>query len=282
MGKHFVPQEYLRGFSSATDRRNVWMLDKEYRRWSHPAIKRVAQSRDFYSEADERRLANEVEALGHDALSTLRDGRRLREDQRDALAYYMAVFVMRGPRKRRKGWEILPSSLDDTLENVRSGLEALRSQDNSQKVDSMLREVDQIEVRYRQQPPAEVIDQIRSPWPSRALVDSIRRMVWRICRVPLGEKLFTNDSPVFFFDSLGLGRTESELTFPVSPSLVLLGSHQGDPGSTIYLRGTMGLSREVKRRMSWGAERFVFASEKSVRIDYLAARKRGRLKKLRW
>lgn len=42
-------------------------------------------------------------------------------------------------------------------------------------------------------------------------------MAWRLVSIPKGHHLITSDNPAYFFESLGLGQGESELTFPVSP-----------------------------------------------------------------
>ena len=84
-------------------------------------------------------------------------------------------------------------------------------------------------------------------------------MTWRIIDIPRDRLLVTADGPAHYFESLGLGSVESELTFPIDSTSVLIGSYTGDPKSTLHLRGKTELVKEVNRRMITCAERFVFS-----------------------
>ena len=43
MGKHYVPQKYLRGFSDPKDPSAIWMYDKKAARFTHASVEKVAQ-----------------------------------------------------------------------------------------------------------------------------------------------------------------------------------------------------------------------------------------------
>lgn len=281
MGKHYVPQEYLKGFALRKDPRLVWMFDKRTCTWACPAIKKAAQEPGYYSPEDEARLA-ELEKPGHIALRVLRAGQKISGRQRSDLAYYLAVLVMRGPQKRRKGEEIMPDALKRTVDGARDGLREIRTESNAERVDALLREADALEAQYRVEPPSSVLEQLRSPWPSGQIIASIRHMAWRVIRLPPARPVVTCDAPAHYFDSFGLGSDESEVTFAIDPYRVLLGSFVGQAGSTIYMNGRSNLAAEVNRRLTWGAERFVFSARRSSHVQALATRARARLKQINW
>lgn len=243
------------------------MFDKVRCQWSHAAIDKVAQERDYYPPDVEERLAKEVELPGHQALDCLRSHKPLSQVNRDAFAYYLGVFVMRVPTKRRKGHALIPEVLGSTMAEAREEVARIATEENAIRVKEWLAVVDKLEQQYRVQPPANVIAQINSPWPSAQVVEAIRRMTWRIVDIPSDHFLLTTDNPAFFFDGYGLGTEKSELTFAVSSNQALLGSYQGPPETTMFLKPKTALIKEINRRLASGAERFVFASRRTTWIE---------------
>ena len=74
MGHHFVPQRYLRHFAVPGEPGMIWMYDKTSGKARKLAIKTVAQSPGFYSDADEVALAQRIEGPAEAPLNRLRDG----------------------------------------------------------------------------------------------------------------------------------------------------------------------------------------------------------------
>jgi hypothetical protein len=282
MGKHFVPQEYLRGFSATADRRAVWMFDKLTGDWSNPAISKAAQSPDYYPSEVERRLADEVEAGGHSALNLLRAGRSLDEQGRSSLSYYLAVLIMRGPRKRRIARALAPDALSRAIARTESALEELRSGENTTRIDQLLVEVSRIELSYRREYGSTMEEEIDNPWPSAQVLAAIEYMTWRILDVPHDRFLVTSDGPAHYLEALGLGSDETELTFPIDSRSVLIGSYSGDPKATVRLYCKAELVKEVNRRMASGAERFVFSPHRADWIETLALNPRPLVRRLIW
>ena len=270
------------GFATTPDRSHVWLFDKKTCRWSHAAIAKVAQEPDYYAPDVERRLAIEVEAPGHRALDRLRRGETLDSSGRDAFAYYLAAMIMRVPRRRRKGEELFPKVLQSSLADTRRELAELTTEDNSERVGAMLDVLERIERDYQRQTPAFIRRELAEPWPSARTVDAIRRMTWRLVDVPRSLFLFTTDNPSFFFDSVGVGTDQSELTVPLGSNLGLLGSYQGEPGAVYRATAKAALVKEINRRIASGAERFVFSPKKASWIETLALRLNPYLSRVQW
>jgi len=258
------------------------MFDSKTRDWSEAAIKKVAQEGDYYDPDVETRLAQEVEGPGHAALGVLRRGDQLDRTQREQLGYYVAVMVMRGPRKRRLGNEMAPRVLKSTMEELRSNLTAIKEEHNSPRIEALLAEAARLEDKYRADMPSTVQEQIESPWPSGQVIAAVQGMAWRIMSAPAEMFFITGDSPAFYFETFGLGTELAELTFPIDTRLVLLGSYQGELGATLYLPGTKPILKEVNKRLAAGAERFVFSPKNQGWIETLAMRTKPFFSRIEW
>jgi hypothetical protein len=282
MGKHYVPQEYLRGFATDSDLTHVWLFDKKTHRWSHAAITKVAQEADYYTPEDEFRLATEVEKPGHRALDKLRKREELSADERDDVVYYAAAFLTRVPRRRRKGRELFPQILQSNMSETRAELSRLTTDKNAGRVSAVLHQLERIERDYERKIPNAILSQLAEPWPTEAMVAAIQKMTWRLVDVPSGSFLFATDNPATFFDSYGVGSELSELTMPLSSNRALLGSYQGTPSGTVNVTAKSTVVKEINRRMASSAERFLFSPRRASWIETLATRKNPFLSRILW
>lgn len=283
MGKHYIPQQYLRAFATPDKPTHVWMFDKQRGEWSHAATKKVAQQHDYFSAELEKRLAEEIEAPGHAALRELRGGGAPSAGEREALANYIAVMLMRVPRNRRKGRELVPEALRAVVTEARQVIVDAEGMIGAERAKQLLADVDRAEAKYSAEAPSEVVAKIESPWPTDEMVGAIGRMVWRFSSAAPGASRFiTSDNPACYFESYGIGSPAAELTFPIAPDLTLLGSHRGPEASTFLLRLTPELTKEVNRRIAAGAERFIFAPHRAKWIETLAMRPAPHLSRIAW
>jgi hypothetical protein len=283
VGTRYVPQEYLRGFATANDRDTIWMFDRRRRTWSRAAIDKVAQQREYFLPEIETILANEVETPGNRALNRLRAGRSIDAGDRRSLAIYVAIMTRRVPRRRRKAQELVPSTLRNMAAELRQELRDLLTERDPARLAALLLEVDRVEAKFLGETPQNVLDEIRQPWVSADMLNAIDRMAWRfVARPERASPFITCDNPAFFFEFYGVGRDESELTFPISPDLALMGSHQGEAGSTMFIPTTRDIAKEINRRVVSDAERFIFSPQRAKWIEALAARRNPYLSRMRW
>src|SRR3989338_8951610 len=168
MGQHYVPQQYLKGFSDPDHPGTIWMYDKQSRKWARVSIKAAVQQAGYYSDETERQLNELVEGPAHDVLNRLRRGDTLGNAERSKLALYIGTMLMRVPRRRRKAYEILPQVLESTVNEV-IGLVSRRFE-----------EIERAREKLGTEPPSEVVDRIRSPWPSENVLALVAAMTWRI------------------------------------------------------------------------------------------------------
>ncbi len=282
MGKHWVPQAYLRAFATAQDPHQIHMFDKRECNWTRAAIKRVAQDSEYFSQETEERLAQEVEAPAHVALTKLRKGEWLTEDEGGDLLSYIAVMIIRVPRHRKLAKRLIPKTISDVFEKNRTELAALQSPANERRILAVLKELERLQPLYAADPEGMLKEELRTPWPSEVIRGAIFSMAWRLVRVPPSSPLLTSDNPAFFFSGYGLGADEAELTFVIDQSLALLGSRQGAPGSLHELEGKRLLAKEINRRVIVGADRFVFSSFPHSWVGTVARKQEPDLNRIIW
>jgi hypothetical protein len=282
MGKHYVPQEYLRGFATPDDPDQIWMFDKATKQWSRAAIDKVAQQRDYFTPEVEARLTAEVENPANVALKKLRGDKALSDSDRQALAVYIAVMIKRVPGRRRKASELIPGVLEATVAELRKDIAEAIPEDDPRRA-HLFEEIDRAERKLRDNTPPDVLRQISDPWISRGMLAAIDRMVWRfVPRHGSASQFITSDNPAYYFEAYGVGTEHAELAFPISSELALIGNHQGTAGSTIVVRVPKDWIKEVNRRVACGAERFVFSAKRAGWIETLALRRDPYLSRIVW
>lgn len=229
MGHHYVPQEYLRGFTHPSCPKALWQFDKDTQTFSaEPAsIAKIAQQRSFYEDDAERMLNELVEIPGNRVLRKLRLGDLdLADEERVSLSVYIATMLKRVPHRRAKATGMAPQVLTKVTSELRDQIRAYADagQISPDTAVKRLAETDTAAAKFSAEMPDNVRDQIRSPWPTETMVDLVYRMHWRFVCTVGGQYFVTTDNPAFFFGCYGLGTKHSELTFPVSSELAIFGS----------------------------------------------------------
>jgi Protein of unknown function (DUF4238) len=284
MGKHSVPQQYLKGFGVPDEPGMIWMYNKAVRQFSKIPIKVAVQEADYFDPETEKELSESVEGPAHVVLARLRRREPISTDDRLHFAVYVATMIMRVPGRRRKSFEMMPPVLERTVEEIRTLINEWAQDPNvDQKlVARRLEEVERAHEKLSHEPPTEVINQIRSPWPNRKFVELIYGMTWRLVISDETNRFLTSDNPAYFFEAYGLGKPETEVTFPLSSDLALLASWQGPREGLIMVQAKPVLVKEVNRRVASGAERFVFYHERRDWVATLADKPRHFLSRIPW
>jgi hypothetical protein len=284
MGHHFIPQRYLRNFEDAGRPGFIWLHDKQLRIARAAQIEHVAQTRHFYSEETEKILARHVEAPGNAVIKKLTEGSEISPVERVQLAYYIGVMLKRVPTRRRQSLEMIPGVLTDVVADVRQQLMSLASdlQADPELLARRLQEVDAAKKKFELQPPSEVLEQIREPWPTQGIIQALFDMTWRVL-VSSGPQWFVStDNPAFFFRAFGLANKQSELSFPLSTTHALHGSWYGAKGGLLFLRADQEIVKEINRRLASDAERLAFHHERAPWLLNILNKKNPYLSAIRW
>lgn len=210
MGDHYVPQYYLRGF--AEDDR-LWAYDREECRKFETQPKSIANETGMYGEDLEAILANEVEHPAKPAIEKVRARQRLDADDREALARYIAMLWKRVPRGRERVAEGMPEVAEDLRRRYTAAFATVAAENPSLADRAALRtkELHAALDKCLVDPSPVWRDVLRKEHTSTNLVEALLRMNWRfLCSDRL--QFLTCDNPVFFFESEGIGKPESELS----------------------------------------------------------------------
>jgi Protein of unknown function (DUF4238) len=263
VGHHFVPQAHLRRFECPRKPGSIWMYDRERRVWAQVAVESAAQARRYYDADVERGLAETIEHPANRAIEKLLKRLRLDNAERTHLSLYLLTMATRGPRQRRKSLETAPIAIAETIKEVRAQIEAFGEKPGRKaKAEARLKELDALAVKFSKSLPKQVLDQVRTPFASEESLLPVHNMVWRVVPAPSGRFYITCDTPTHISEWAGVGTPQSELTFPISKDVALIGSHTGRPGTIEYLEPQEDLVREVNRRMVNCVERFIFSHKK--------------------
>lgn len=261
MGTHFVPQAHLRAFQDPASPGFIWTYPRggDVRLAS---IEKVAQSAGYYDPDIETDLNRLIERPANPLLDDLRRGEDMGHEGRHQVALYLATMIKRVPRSRERGKALIPISLERVVEGLRAELRSLAAGESA-RLQRWLVQLEATRATYLTNPPPEVLEQFRVPWPSPEMVEAIRRMCWRLLVAAPPEMFATSDNPMFYFEGWGLGRPESEFCFPLSPTHCLHGCHQTTRERRLELRSAeRGLVHEVNRRMANNATKLLFASKR--------------------
>jgi hypothetical protein len=284
MGDHYVPQSYLRGFTDPQSAEMIWTYDKDQKRFFRTNIKNVAQEKNFYGREIEIALNSDIENPANPVLEKLRRREAINSAERYHLSSYIAVMFSRVPRRRARIMENLPAEIESTIQRYADAFNHLAATNAVQPeiIQERLQELEKIRAKYLAEPPEPVIKEINIPRPNEKIVRLIYSMVWRFLIADRGPTRFlTTDNPAFFFEPYGLAREESELSFPISSHMCLLGNWQRGKGA----EGLLGVSeihvKEMNRRNASTATRFFFYHKKA---DWLAtlAHKNLFLSRIQW
>jgi hypothetical protein len=99
MGKHYIPQYLLRGFTSEG---KLFVFDKVDARWFSSQPKSVANEADLWPDEIETYITETVEEPARHAIERLRQKQELSEQDRLSLARYIAFLWKRVPVHRQR------------------------------------------------------------------------------------------------------------------------------------------------------------------------------------
>ena len=256
MGNHYVPQFYLRGFTTGN---MIWVHDRLEGRTFASQPKTIANENDLYPDALEKHLANSIEDPAKAAIEKVRARGILSEPERIALAQYVVTLWKRVPEGRARVAARMPEVVASVREELHTELSAAANQnpDLASVAEARKAEVNNVLARYEQESPPDIWQLSLQKHSSDNVVESLLSMEWRFLHSNRLQFL-TCDNPVFFFEHEGIGQPTSELTIPFSSSVALWANRRPLP-STPCLDALPVAVREINRRTAKNATRFVYS-----------------------
>lgn len=258
MGDHYVPRYYLKGFSNR-EGKQIWVYDKQERRRFLTQVKSIANVTGFYSPEVEQYLANTIEVPANRVIRKIRDRGQITEYDKGILAEYMAVMMKRVPRGKERLRERAPSVAKKLSQEIHERLAIVASiqPEKATLIQKRKSEIQEILDEYSKDPPKEIwLDNI-PPERSPRIVAALTGMTWRFLTFDDKPVFLTSDNPVFYFTSIGIGKPESEVTFPISSYIILWATWRTDLPEG-YITANNQAVKEMNRRTVNNALRYVF------------------------
>lgn len=260
MGDHYLPQYYLRGFSKDSGK-TIWVYDKQNRKFA-TQVKGVANENRFYSKEMEKYLANSIEGPANAVLGKIRERGKLTKENKRSLTAYIVAMMKRVPRGKERVSELAPNVVGRLAQEIDEefSIAAAEQPDRIEFIKRRRVKIQEILDRCSKEPPKQIwLDNI-PPETTPRVVAAMSSMTWRFLTFEQRPAILTSDNPVFYFTGIGIGKPESEVTFPISSHIALWASWRADLPEG-YFPTTTQVVKELNRRMAYNATRYLFHSE---------------------
>ena len=260
MGHHYLPQHYLLGFA---DGEKIWGHEVAANRSFRTQVKSLANETDMYTEELEKHLANVVEGPAQDVINQARKRVKLKDTDREVLAAYIIAMWKRVPTGRNRVAAHIPQLAETIKMQVSQQLDALAASEPEFAETALKRktEVNQIISGYKENPPDYFWHHTLKTGATPRTVQSLLSMDWHFLVSP-GEHFITCDNPTFFFESVGLSASESELSFPLS-SEICFWANRAHSNRPQYFTTDRSIVLEFNRRSARNTRRFMYTREES-------------------
>ncbi len=261
MGDHYVPQYYLKGFSQ-NEGKHIWVYDKVEGIKFPTQVKSIANITGFYSRDVEQYLANTIEGPANNVLMKIRKMELIDQKDKEILSEYIAVMMKRVPKGLQRLEEMAPSTSKKLYADLAEELSqiALANPEKKEIVKRRIKEIETILKKYSKDPPKDIwLDNI-PPERSPKVVAALNGMIWRFLVSKPESEFLTSDNPLFFFTSIGIGKPNSEVLFPIAKNIALWATWKTHLPEG-YIQATTQAVKEMNRRTVSNATRYVFKSK---------------------
>jgi len=281
VGQHYIPQYYLQGFTESTDSSNIWVYEKGSTRKFSTSIKSIANENNRWPKSVEEYLADQIETPANLVLDRIRNRQPISQSDMDTLAAYMVIMLQRVPKGLERTKAKAPEVLDKVFNDVKAEITRLISEHPSKEaiLQKRLQELPSLKLKYENDFPIEVWYQNLKPDALPQIRTILPTMTWVFFTSDKKQPFLTNDNPLFFFEGLGIGRPESEITFPISSTITLWATWHKNVREG-YISAKDHIIREFNRRTTSAATKYVYYSEEAQWVVNLVNKKNLRLNRL--
>jgi hypothetical protein len=275
MGQHFIPQYYLKGFGNDLNFDNIWVYEKGSSRVFNTTIGSVANENQRWPDKTEKYLANQIEAPANSVIEKIVARQTVTPQDKDIFSAYMVVMWKRVPEGLKRANALAPKAIDEAFDRLHNEILRLMEEHPSKAsaLESKLQELPNLRAKYENEFPKELwYFNITPDTPLRLRV-WFSTMTWVFLTSDKGQQPFlTSDNPVFFFPDIGIGKPESEITFPVSSTTTLWVTWRADLQDG-YLSASENAVKEINRRTVGNATRYVYYSQNAGWVASLVNKK---------
>ncbi|MCJ7604053.1 MAG: DUF4238 domain-containing protein [Desulfobulbaceae bacterium] len=280
MGDHYVPQHYLRGFASSTDGM-IWTYEKNGSIKFPSDARNTGHETNYYSPEVETYLANQIEAPANKVIDKIRSRENLTKEDKTDLATYMVVMLKRVPQSKIRMKEMAPSVAQKQEEKWDQEISKLTNEhpEKASLLEKRRAEIKQNLKKYSVNPPKDFWLSLIPPERSPNVINVLQQMTWHFLTYDEDPVFLTCDNPVFYFTWMGIGKPESEVTFPISSNIVLWATWRKDIEEK-YTEIHRQAIKEINRRTATNTTRFVYHARDEYWIPRFIAKKYHALNRL--
>ena len=281
MRQHYIPQYYLEGFTEFPDSSNIWVYEKGSDRIFRTAIKAIANENNRWPKSVEEYLANQIETPAKPVLDKIRNRQPITQSDKDTLSAYMLIMLQRVPKGLERTKARAPEVLDKVFNDLEIEIKRLIEEHPSKKdtLQKRLQELPGLKLKYEKNFPMEVWYQNLRPDALPKVRAVLPAMTWIFLTSDKRQPFLTNDNPFFFFEGLGIGRPESEITFPISSNVTLWATWRKNLRED-YIAAKDHIIREINRRTASATTKYAYYSEEAQWVVNLINKKHLRLNRL--
>ena len=120
-------------------------------------------------------------------------------------------------------------------------------------------EIDDILDRYSVDLPKDIWLENLPPERTPRIVEAIKAMTWTFWVFDKYPAFLTCDNPFFYFTWMGVGKKDSEFSFPISSHILLWATWRADLPRD-FIKASSQIVKEMNRRTVHNASRFIFHS----------------------
>jgi hypothetical protein len=184
------------------------------------------------------------------------------------MSKFLTTQLKRVPAGKNRFLENFDQVAEQTRTSSKNEIDVLIDKDSSLSNIGEQRklEIDTVVNRYKKEPPDNIWFQTIGPDYLDNITKAIYSMKWFFFHIKPGEQFLTSDNPAFVFDSLGIGNSNSELSFPISHNIVLCADRR-KRSEMQYIAGQHQLVLELNRRTVSNATRFVYARDNTKWLE---------------
>lgn len=278
---HYIPKFYLLGFTEQSVSEMMYVYEKGKKEPFYTHVKNIGVEKGLYTDDLETTLANDIESSANPILVKLRNFEQITDSEKLEFSRYMFSMWLRVPNHLNWTMERSPEIIEKVFSNVERQFREL-SETHPDKADLITQKL--VELYSLRESKSD--EYIKGAWLQnipvgidRPPVQAMANMEWRFLESNDDQLFVTSDNPLFYFESIGIGNEDSEVTFPISKNLVLWAKWKMNipPG---FHKARTQFIKEVNRRTASNALKYIYSSDIDDWIPILLNKKRIRLNRV--
>jgi hypothetical protein len=226
---HYVPQYYLKGFSTSNDSSKIWAFERHTKKRFCTSVANIAHENYFYAfrnengvndtDSVEQFLANRIEGPANLVINKLRRHETINREEKQQLALYVTLMYSRVPRYRERVKDNLPQVMSEQLSLLKAQLQSAKKQQliSEPFAESIFQAVENEFEFAKREPPTPFL----LPKFYQVIFEVLINMQWTFLVRQESPYFLTSDNPFVFTERRGLGDEKAEIIFPVSKDVML-------------------------------------------------------------